>query len=281
MSKAKQTFSPAELGGALGVSESSVKRWIDAGTLHATKTPGGHRRVALPEALRFVRETGRSLGRPAELGLQVAPAAEDAMHQAYRDALASGDDSVVRDLALLRFGGGASIGDLSDTLLLPEFQALRDACPHPSEHCVTLHRAVELTQATLRVLAEASPVPAADAPLALVADVGYEVDALPAACAEAVFRAAGWRCTNLGKAVPQVVLAGAIPRTGPRAVWLSASGPVDAAPLAALVEAARDAAHRVEASVIGFGPSLPAEGIDLRLESLRGLEHALRHAPLA
>ena len=40
---------------ALGVSESSVKRWVDGGDLVAQRTAGGHRRIARGEALRFAR----------------------------------------------------------------------------------------------------------------------------------------------------------------------------------------------------------------------------------
>jgi len=37
-------LSPRELAEALGVSESSLKRWVDAGKIAASRTEGGHRR---------------------------------------------------------------------------------------------------------------------------------------------------------------------------------------------------------------------------------------------
>jgi len=57
-------LSPRELADALGVSESSLKRWVDAGKITAARTEGGHRRIALQEAVRFIRETGAPLARP-------------------------------------------------------------------------------------------------------------------------------------------------------------------------------------------------------------------------
>ena len=62
-------FSPRKIADALGVGESTVKRWIDAGRLEADRTLGGHRRVALDEVLRFVREEGTDVVYPEALGL--------------------------------------------------------------------------------------------------------------------------------------------------------------------------------------------------------------------
>ena len=51
----QSALSPKELAHALGVSESSIKRWIDDGRLDCTRTPGGHRRVTIQNALKFIR----------------------------------------------------------------------------------------------------------------------------------------------------------------------------------------------------------------------------------
>lgn len=50
--------SPTDAAELLGVSESSVRRWIDAGLMKAYRTIGNHRRVELEELRRFALERG-------------------------------------------------------------------------------------------------------------------------------------------------------------------------------------------------------------------------------
>ena len=65
----KNVLSPKELGSAIGVSESSLKRWADDGRLRVARTAGGHRRIELREAVRFIRASGFTVQRPELLGL--------------------------------------------------------------------------------------------------------------------------------------------------------------------------------------------------------------------
>jgi excisionase family DNA binding protein len=54
----QNTLSPRELAAAVGVSESSLKRWADEGRVKVARTAGGHRRIELAEAVRFIRQSG-------------------------------------------------------------------------------------------------------------------------------------------------------------------------------------------------------------------------------
>lgn len=62
MAKNLSTFRIAEM---LQVDPGSVANWIDQGLLHAHRTPGGHRRVAVDDLLVFLRE--HKMPVPAEL----------------------------------------------------------------------------------------------------------------------------------------------------------------------------------------------------------------------
>ena len=63
-------LTPKDLADAIGASERSVRRWLDAGTVKVTRTAGGHRRIALEEAVRFIRASGQQVVRPEILGVQ-------------------------------------------------------------------------------------------------------------------------------------------------------------------------------------------------------------------
>ncbi|MEO6025381.1 MAG: helix-turn-helix domain-containing protein, partial [Candidatus Binatia bacterium] len=64
-----KVLSTRSLAHALGVSESSIKRWVDDGTIRSARTVGGHRRIPRVDAIRFVRATRASVVHPEILGL--------------------------------------------------------------------------------------------------------------------------------------------------------------------------------------------------------------------
>lgn len=65
----KQAISPKDLARAIGVSESSMKRWTDEGLIAAVRTAGGHRRIPIAEAIRFIRSMHATVVRPDLLGI--------------------------------------------------------------------------------------------------------------------------------------------------------------------------------------------------------------------
>ncbi len=67
MGRSLSTFKIAQL---LEVNPSSVANWVDRKLLDAHRTPGGHRRVAIGDLLRFLKERGM----PVPPELQVPPA---------------------------------------------------------------------------------------------------------------------------------------------------------------------------------------------------------------
>ena len=69
----KSLLTPKELAEALGASESSVRRWVDSGDIRIARTAGGHRRIPLTEAIRFIRLINAPVVRPELLGLGSLP----------------------------------------------------------------------------------------------------------------------------------------------------------------------------------------------------------------
>src|SRR5688572_17570058 len=69
MTSPKPLLTPKELADAIGASESSLRRWVDNGQIRMSRTAGGHRRIPVAEAIRFIRQTGVTLLHPHVLGL--------------------------------------------------------------------------------------------------------------------------------------------------------------------------------------------------------------------
>src|SRR3954447_19614353 len=70
MAHAKTLLTPKELAEVIGASESSLRRWVDAGSIRMSRTAGGHRRIPVAEASGFIRESGATVVRPELLGLE-------------------------------------------------------------------------------------------------------------------------------------------------------------------------------------------------------------------
>ena len=68
-SQKSPSLSPRDLAESLGVSESSVKRWVDAGRIPAYRTTGGHRRIDFQDALEFMRTVDSPAVLPGPLGI--------------------------------------------------------------------------------------------------------------------------------------------------------------------------------------------------------------------
>ena len=81
----KSLLTPKDLADAIGASESALRRWIDGGRIRMSRTAGGHRRIPLQEAIRFIRQTGATIVRPELLGLNQFVAETEESAGASRD----------------------------------------------------------------------------------------------------------------------------------------------------------------------------------------------------
>jgi len=66
-----RTLSTSGFAKALGVSDSSVRRLADAAELEIHRTRGGHRRIPVSEAVRYIRDTRSPVLKPELLGLDL------------------------------------------------------------------------------------------------------------------------------------------------------------------------------------------------------------------
>ncbi len=218
-------LSPRELAEALGVSESSLKRWVDAGKIVATRTEGGHRRIPLPEAVRFIRETGAPLAHPEILDMpEVAIAQQRAVSGNDRLLyyLRDGDVVGARGWLLARYLGGASIAEMCDGPMRDAMATLGEIWHHDDAGIFVEHRGTDVvlqSLAHLRNLFDPGP----SAPLAVGCAPEKDPYLLPSFMAATVLASVGTRAVNLGPDTPLVALRKAVEHHAPQLVWVSAS----------------------------------------------------------
>lgn len=220
-----QLLSPRQLADAIGVSESSLKRWADAGKLAVSRTEGGHRRIAMSEAVRFIRDTGATVVRPDLLGLAATPARKRAPNH--------GELTDVRSALVARFLGGESIAALGDGVIADAITRITELRAHGRDARSELAaRAAEdaWTQAiaAVRALCQVAP----DAPVAVggaraLPDVPDAGPALRSALVATVLAGEGLRTIDLGAAVSAAVLRAAVAAHTPAITWLVDATAID------------------------------------------------------
>ena len=224
-SRHDRRFSPAQLAPIIGVSESTIKRWIDAGHLKAEKTVGGHRKIALPNLLAFLRSRGRTVPSLEALGLlaerHADPEGAPGTPEALAGLLLHDGTDVARTLILEQFRGGRALDDLLDRLVAP---AMARVGTEWAEGKIEVYQEHLATLRLWRILVELRgllPTPSDRAPLALGGAPEGDPYLLPTLMAELTLADMGWRTVNIGPNTPVASLFEAVMRHRPRLVWLS------------------------------------------------------------
>jgi excisionase family DNA binding protein len=247
----------------MGVSESSVKRWIDEGHLLASRTTGRHRRIPLAEAIRFVRSQRSSLVNPELLGLPDLNAvagnltASNELSDQLFQFLVEGQASRARGLVLSMFLAGQSVAEMADGPLLEALTRIGDLWKHSPEGVFVEHRASDIClQAVnqLRLLIdppESGPVAVGGAP----AGDPYLLSSLLATC---VLREVGMQAVNLGANTPAETMVHAATALKAKLAWLCISTTRDPLKLQALIANLGERLRRVGTTLIVGGQGLVA-----------------------
>lgn len=223
---ARRTLSPRDLARAIGASESSLKRWADDGRIQVQRTAGGHRRIALSEAVRFVRETGIEVVDPAALGLTELSHAIDGEpdHEVarFQELLLAGASIEARGMLLWFFLRGRSVASLCDG---PIFQAL-DSILQPDvddpRELFVEHRATHICIEALYQI-KALMVVEESSPNAVGCGIATDPFCLPTLMASTCVRAEGWNTANIGPDLPAKSLVLAAQESNAQLVWLTVS----------------------------------------------------------
>ncbi len=226
ISAMKDFLTPRELAQAVGASESSVKRWVDDGSIRATKTSGGHRRIPIGEVVRFIRSSQAVLVRPDLLGLYDVAAIDSALGgdeaEALFEFLKAGEAEKAKGLILTQYMNGSSVAQIFDDTLRTAMSDIGELWGHDEEGIFVEHRATEIAiQAVMRLRSVLANGPRRAT--AVGGSVPGDIYRLPTLCAATVLEAAGLEAVNLGPNIPLPSLELAVDRLGVSLVWLSVS----------------------------------------------------------
>lgn len=221
-------LSPKKLAQAIGASESSLKRWADVGLIHVSKTAGGHRRIALREALRFIRESGSPVLDPGAIDL---PEFTKSLNQKEVNGseellikyLMEGDADEAGRMLLQRFLSGGEIAAFCDGPLRECMRRLGNLWRHGPEGIFLEHRTTDLCVRLLQFLRSILPSRNGQSPVALGGSPSGDPYLIPSLMSAVVCAAAGWKEINLGPNLPVAALVEAVRGHRPKLVWVSLS----------------------------------------------------------
>ncbi|HMB55509.1 MAG TPA: cobalamin-dependent protein [Thermoanaerobaculia bacterium] len=261
----KTHLSPRQLADAIGVSESSVKRWSDRGLIPTERTAGGHRRLPVGGVIQFLRSSDLSLVQPEILGLPEAAAGEEAAgaepvgDDAIGDvvaALVEGSEEKLRAAVFRRYVDGWTAAEVCDRALAPAFERLGERWQHGELEVYEERRGVEVCRQVLHELRQAVAAPGDGAPRAVGGTLAGDWYNLPTAMIEIALREGGWQAQSFGAGHPVETLVAAIEEHRPRLFWLSVSHVGSADELAAGVAELHAAAERHGTALVLGGRAL-------------------------
>ncbi len=224
------TLTPFGLASAIGVSESSVKRWCDAGRIPAFRTMGGHRRIAKRDAIAFIRKSGAKIVAPEPLGIYgdcprvstETTVDRVALWRELLSALLDNDEVRVRRLTVGAFMSTASLGILVDDVIAPAFRRIGDCWETGAVSIHQERRACEIMAAVIVELTRFLPMRDAG-PRAIGATFVGDHYTLPGRLVELLLRDGGWNAMMLGNGLPASIMVEAMDELRPDLLWISCS----------------------------------------------------------
>jgi excisionase family DNA binding protein len=211
---------------ALGVSVSTVKRWVDSGMIRAVRTAGKHRLIPFSEALRLAREQGF-----AEANLEVlsglAPGVPevgldrpvDVLERLLREGTAAESKTLIHSL----YNSGWGAVALADDLIRPAMERIGHGWMVGSLDVYQEHEATLIVTMALRDLVDRVTRQQRPGSLALGATTEGDPYVVAGLLGELVLGELGWQVRNLGVNLPLRSLAHATVHHRPRLIFLSVS----------------------------------------------------------
>jgi excisionase family DNA binding protein len=256
-------LTPKQVARAIGVSESSLKRWCDQGLIPTIRTNGGHRRLPLAGVMQYLRDARQSLVDPEVLGLPrttgAGPRVVERAEPRLRDALIAGDEETSRQIVLDLYLAGQRVAPICDEVVARAFHRIGGLWDCGDLEVFQERRGCEICFRVLQELLTWMPRPPVTAPLAIGGTPEGDPYRIPMLMVEMMLREAGWRVSALGSSLPFDTLAAAVERLRPRLFFLSVSHVDDAESFVAGYERFYERASEAMVAVVVGGQGLREE----------------------
>jgi MerR family transcriptional regulator, light-induced transcriptional regulator len=209
----------------LGVSASTIKRWVDSGTIGAVRTRGKHRLIPMSEALRLARDRGIRPVRIeglADLGSGRTHEIDDrTRHRLYR-LLRDGKVVEAKALILSLHAAGPVAAELADNPIRPAMERIGHGWMVGALDVFQEHEATNaVASCFLELIDRAVGSDENNGPIARGATTEGDPYLLSLLLGELVLREVGYRVPNLGTNLPLRSLSNAILQHRPRLIFLS------------------------------------------------------------
>ncbi|HKP10639.1 MAG TPA: B12-binding domain-containing protein [Blastocatellia bacterium] len=228
----KQSYSTKELAEMWDVSESTVKRWADAGALPCRKTVGGHRKFELDDIVEFQSRCGLAKSQahaggrsesPCEFKHLLETADYPALAERFRQAALAGQFNFVTKLFNKSREHGVSLATIGEELIRPAMREVGEMWRTGKISLLDEHLATLATIEALGALQAGGEkkAEAEEKRLALVGCAEGELHQLAAMLVRDLLESEGWRVIYFSSPTPLFSFAEAVDRFKPQLVCIS------------------------------------------------------------
>jgi excisionase family DNA binding protein len=229
----KTILSTADVARLFNVTETTVKRWADEGTLKCQKTPGGHRKFEMRSVVDFAEKNSfEPVGALEIIGddslssnIQVAVLRRDfpVLVAAYlRRALAPDRNGLFPFLSYL-YQHCLQLWELHDRVIRPAMHEIGERWSRGEVGINQEHRASYETLDALAKLQLQIRIKPPSGHSVVCATLGDELHEIGLRCAAYLFESEGWESHYLGSRIPADAVIDAIQRRRPDVLCLSAT----------------------------------------------------------
>ena len=219
-------LTPRQAARLVDVSESTLRRWCDAGLIVTTKTAGGHRRIDKKALLAFAQEQGLNVVNMGPLttsgrGGRLADSTELSLR--FYDQLLNGTNSSVHQFMqdlLDRTGDGVK---LCDEIIMPAMHRLGDLWAQNELDIHEEHAGTRRAETAVAAIRSRAKTPFPDAPKSICAALENDPYTLAPAMCSLILEAEGFRTILLGANTPAEEILHAALKTSASLITISIS----------------------------------------------------------